>query len=117
MKNGAIQIVLKPQTLSNESISLSFGCFKDESQINESESRDCYKSIDISNHLRKNFDTKWKELNIPIKCLDNNDFELSHLTNRAQFSTSGNWKLDIHSIKYINNQGYNSCSINISDYE
>lgn len=117
MKNGAIQIVLKPQTLSNESISLSFGCFKDESQINESESSDCYKSIDISNYLRENFDTKWKELNIPIKCLDNNDFELSHLTNRAQLSTSGNWKLDIHSIKYINNQGYNSCSINISDYE
>ena len=117
MKDGVIQLVLKPQTLSDESITLSFGCFKNEDQIRESGSRDCYKTIDISNYLHKNFDNKWKELNIPIKCLDDDNFELSNITNRGQLSTTGNWKLDVHSIKYINNQGYNSCSINISDYE
>ena len=67
--------------------------------------------------LKDNFDNNWKEINIPIQCLMSSDFEASNLTLRSQLSTTGDWEIELHSIKFINKQGYNSCSATISNYE
>ncbi len=117
MENGSVQLILRPKKLSSEKLTLDFGCYKTQEQIKNSESSVCYKSIDLTKILKDNFDNNWKEINIPIQCLFNPDFEPSNLTLRSQFGSSGNWEIELHSIKFINNTGYNSCSLNISDYE
>ena len=117
MENGSVQLILRPKKLSSEKLTLDFGCYKTQEQIKNSESSVCYKSIDLTKILKDNFDNNWKEINVPIQCLFNPDFEPSNLTLRSQFGSSGNWEIELHSIKFINNTGYNSCSLNISDYE
>ena len=117
MKSGSVQLILRPKKISSEKITLDFGCYKTEEQIKNSGSSVCYKSIDLTTMLKDNFDNNWKEVNIPIQCLMSSDFEASNLTLRSQLSTTGDWELELHSIKFINNQGYNSCSATISNYE
>ena len=117
MKSGSVQLILRPKKISSERITLDFGCYKTQEQIKNSGSSVCYKSIDLTTMLKDNFDNNWKEVNIPIQCLMSSDFEASNLTLRSQLSTTGDWELELHSIKFINNQGYNSCSATISNYE
>ena len=117
MKNGSVQLILRPKKISSEKITLDFGCYKTQEQINNSGSSVCYKSIDLTTMLKDNFDNNWKEINIPIQCLMSSDFEASNLTLRSQLSTTGDWEIELHSIKFINKQGYNSCSATISNYE
>ena len=117
MQSGSVQLVLRPKKISPEKITLDFGCYKTEEQIKNSKSSVCYKSIDLTKILKDNFDNNWKEINIPIQCLINLDFEPSNLTLRSQLSTTGDWEIELHSIKFINNTGYNSCSLDSKNYE
>jgi len=50
-------------------------------------------------------------------CLDDANFNISSITSRANLGTEGDWIVDIHSVKYINNKGYNACKLNSANYE
>jgi hypothetical protein len=54
---------------------------------------------------------------MPLSCLDNKDFELSTITSRAKLATRGDWVIDIHSIKYKNNQAPKACKLYSEHYE
>ena len=48
--------------------------------------------------------------------LDNDDFEISSIA-KAKLATIGDWIVDVHSIKYKNNQELKSCKLHIEEYE
>jgi hypothetical protein len=54
---------------------------------------------------------------MPLACLDNNDFEISSITSKAKLATVGGWMVDVHSIKYKNNQELKSCKLHLEEYE
>jgi hypothetical protein len=45
------------------------------------------------------------------------NFDITSITSRASIATQGNWIIDVHSLKYINNKGYNACKITSENYE
>ena len=117
MTNGTIQIILRANNIANKSIFLTLGCIKNDYQILMSGNKDCLKTFDISEFFKEDNLNEWQILDIPLSCLEGNKFELSALTTRTKLETEGNWEFDIHSIKYLNQQGYNSCTSNIRSYE
>ena len=117
MKNGSIQLIIRVNNLAKEGLYLNFSCNKDKDQLVSSKSTKCFKGFEISEKFSEVNLNKWQTVNIPIHCLGGDDFELSSISTRAQIQTIGNWDIDIHSIKYISNQGYNSCKIYTQDYE
>jgi len=117
MNKGAIQLVVRPNKVSNKKISFNIGCSKTEESIKNSGSNICYQSFDLSNALADNKTNEWQVIEIPLACLEVDNFNLSSITSRASFSTEGNWILDVHSVKYINNKGYNACKIKSVSYE
>jgi hypothetical protein len=54
---------------------------------------------------------------MPFACLDNNDFEISSITSKAKIATVGDWIVDVHSVKYKNNQELKSCKLHLEEYE
>ena len=62
---------------------------------------------------------KTKEYNVFTdgSCLNNDSFEISSITSRAKLATSGDWVVDIHSIKYLNNMEMKTCKLLSEDYE
>lgn len=117
MNQGAIQLVVRPNKVSNKKISFNIGCSKTEESIKNSDSNICYQSFDLSNALADNKTNEWQVIEIPLACLEVDNFNLSSITSRASISTEGNWILDVHSMKYINNKGYNACKIKSVGYE
>jgi beta-glucosidase len=116
MSEGSVQIIMRAKNLSKDNMYLNFACNKNDNQINLY-GNTCFKKFTISENFSDTNLNQWQLINIPLKCFDDQDFELSAITTRAQLQTKGNWNIDIHSIKYINNQGYNSCKIYSQDYE
>ena len=117
MKNGSIQLIIRVNNLAKEGLYLNFSCNKDKDQLVSSKSTKCFKGFEVSEKFSEVNLNKWQTVNIPIHCLGGDDFELSSISTRTQIQTIGNWDIDIHSIKYISNQGYNSCKIYTQDYE
>ena len=117
MVNGALELVMRVKDISNDGIELSTQCFKDENQIKISGSSECYKSFDLSEILKSQPTGKWIKIIMPLACLDNNDFEISSITSKAKLATVGNWVVDVHSIKYKNNQNLKSCKLYTEEYE
>ena len=116
MKNGSLELILKPQSSSDKKIELVIQCSKDVNQINISGTKECYKSFDLSKLLNDE-PNNWKKITMPLSCLDNKDFELSTITSRAKLATRGDWVIDIHSIKYKNNQAPKACKLYSEHYE
>jgi hypothetical protein len=77
----------------------------------------CYKSFDLSEALTSQPVGKWIKIMMPLACLDNNDFEISSITSKAKLATVGDWMVDVHSIKYKNNQELKSCKLHLEEYE
>ena len=69
------------------------------------------KSFDLSEALTSKPVGKWIKIIMPLACLDNNDFEISAITSKAKLATVGDWMVDVHSIKYKNNQELKSCKL------
>ena len=117
MKNGSLELILKPQSSSNKKIELVIQCSKDVNQINISGTKECYKAFDLSNLLIDEPIGVWKKITMPFSCLNNDNFEISSITSRAKLATSGDWVVDIHSIKYLNNMEMKTCKLLSEDYE
>ena len=117
MNQGAIQLIVRPKVVSNKKISFSIGCSKTQESIDNTNSDVCYQSFDLSNIFINNALNAWQAIEIPLACLQINNFDLSSITTRALIATEGNWIVDIHSVKYINNKGYNTCKISSENYE
>ena len=116
MINGYLELIMKVSSSSDQKIELSLQCYKNQNQINLTESKECYKSFDLS-ELLNDQPNNWKKIIMPLSCLDNKDFELSTITSRAKLATRGNWVIDIHSIKYKNNQAPKACKLYSEHYE
>jgi hypothetical protein len=54
---------------------------------------------------------------MPFSCLNNDSFEISSITSRAKLATNGDWVVDIHSIKFINNREIKTCKLLSENYE
>jgi hypothetical protein len=117
MKNGSLELILKPQSSSDKKIELVIQCSKDVNQINISGTKECYKAFDLSNLLIDEPIGVWKKITMPFSCLNNDNFEISSITSRAKLATSGDWVVDIHSIKYLNNMEMKTCKLLSEDYE
>ena len=117
MKNGSLELILKPQSLSDKKIELVIQCSKNVNQINISGTKECYKAFDLSNLLIDEPIGVWKKITMPFSCLNNDNFEISSITSRAKLATSGDWVVDIHSIKYLNNMEIKTCKLLSEDYE
>ena len=117
MDNGSLELILKPQSSSDKKIELVIQCSKNVNQINISGTKECYKSFDLSDLLKDESLGNWKKITMPFSCLNNNSFEISSITSRAKLATSGNWVVDIHSVKYINNKEMKTCKLLSEDYE
>ena len=117
MKNGSLELILKPQSSSDKKIELIIQCSKDVNQINISGTKECYKAFDLSNLLIDEPIGVWKKITMPFSCLNNDNFEISSITSRAKLATSGDWVVDIHSIKYLNNMEMKTCKLLSEDYE
>ena len=117
MKNGSLELILKPQSSSDKKIELVIQCSKDVNQINISGTKECYKSFDLSNLLIDEPIGVWKKITMPFSCLNNDNFEISSITSRAKLATSGDWVVDIHSIKYLNNMEIKTCKLLSEDHE
>ena len=117
MKNGSLELILKPQSSSDKKIELVIQCSKDVNQINISGTKECYKAFDLSNLLIDESIGVWKKITMPFSCLNNDNFEISSVTSRAKLATSGDWVVDIHSIKYLNNMEMKTCKLLSEDYE
>ena len=116
MINGSLELIMKVSSSSDPKIELSLQCYKNQNQINLTESKECYKSFDLSKLLNDE-PNNWKKITMPLSCLDNKDFELSTITSRAKLATRGDWVIDIHSIKYKNNQASKACKLYSEHYE
>ena len=117
MKNGSLELILRPQSLSDKKIELVMQCSKNANQINISGTQDCYKAFDLSNLLKDEPLGAWKKITMPFSCLNNDSFEVSSITSRAKLATTGDWVVDIHSIKFINNREIKTCKLLSEDYE
>ena len=117
MKNGSLELILKPQSLSDKKIELVIQCSKNVNQINISGTKECYKAFDLSNLLKDESLGVWKKITMPFSCLNNDSFEISSITSRAKLATSGDWVIDIHSIKYLNNMEMKTCKLLSENYE
>ena len=117
MVNGALELVMRAKNLSNDDLELITQCQKNENQIKASGSAECYKSFDLSEALTSQPVGKWIKIIMPLACLDNNDFEISSITSKAKLATVGDWMVDVHSIKYKNNQELKSCKLHLEEYE
>ena len=117
MKNGSLELILKPQSSSDKKIELVIQCSKDVNQINISGTKECYKAFDLSNLLKDESIGVWKKITMPFSCLNNDSFEISSITSRAKLATSGDWVVDIHSIKYLNYMEMKTCKLLSEDYE
>ena len=117
MKNGSLELILKPQSSSDKKIELVIQCSKNVNQINISGTKECYKAFDLSNLLQDESLGTWKKITMPFSCLNNDSFEISSITSRAKLATSGDWVVDIHSIKYLNNMEMKTCKLLSEDYE
>ena len=117
MKNGSLELILKPQSSSDKKIELVIQCSKDVNQINISGTKECYKAFDLSYLLIDEPIGVWKKITMPFSCLNNDNFEISSITSRAKLATSGDWVVDIHSIKYLNNMEMKTCKLLSEDYE
>ena len=117
MVNGALELVMRVKNLSNDGLELITQCRKNENQIKVSGSAKCYKSFDLSEALTSQPVDKWIKITMPLACLDNNDFEISSITSKAKLATVGDWIVDVHSIKYKNNQELKSCKLHLQEYE
>ena len=117
MKNGSLELILKPQLSSDKKIELVIQCSKNVNQINISGTEECYKAFDLSNLLKDESLGAWKKITMPFSCLNNDNFEISSITSRAKLATSGDWVVDIHSIKYLNNMEIKTCKLLSEDYE
>ena len=117
MKNGSLELILKPQSLSDKKIELVIQCSKNVNQINISGTKECYKAFDLSNLLKDESLGVWKKITMPFSCLNNDSFEISSITSRAKLATSGDWVVDIHTIKYLNNMEIKTCKLLSEDYE
>ncbi len=117
MVNGALEMVMRVKNLSNDDLELITQCQKNENQIKASGSAKCYKSFDLSEALTSQLVDKWIKIIMPLACLDNDDFEISSITSKAKLATVGDWMVDVHSIKYKNNQELKSCKLHIEEYE
>ena len=74
-------------------------------------------AFDLSNLLKDKPLGVWKKITMPFSCLNNDSFEISSITSRAKLATSGDWVVDIHSIKYVNNMEMKICKLLSEDYE
>ena len=117
MKNGSLELILRPQSSSDKKIELVMQCSKNANQINISGTQDCYRSFDLSNLLKDKPLGVWKKITMPFSCLNNDSFEISSITSRAKLATSGDWVVDIHSIKDGNKMEMKICKLLSEDYE
>jgi len=117
MNQGSIQLIIRPKKISNKKISFNIACSKSQETINSTNSNICYQSFDLSKNLKDSTLNRWQVIEIPLTCLQVNNFDLSSITSRASIATKGNWIVDVHSVKYINNKGYNACKITSENYE
>ena len=117
MQDGSLELVIRSQNLSNKKLDLVIECSKNEEQIKISGTIECYQSFNLSNLFKEELIGKWQKITMPLSCLNNKNFELSFVTSRAKLVTSGDWILDIHSIKYLNNKESKTCKLLSEDYE
>ena len=117
MQDVSLELVLRSQNLSGKKLELVIECTKNEEQINISGTKNCYQSFDLSNLLKEELIGKWQKITMPLSCLNSKNFEISSVTSRAKLVTSGDWVLDIHSIKYLNNKESKTCKLLSEDYE
>ena len=117
MNQGSIELIIRPHQIASEELKFSIGCSKTSEEIKTSGSDICYKSFDLSNILKDNKGNEWQVIDLPLICLDDANFNISSITSRANLGTEGDWIVDIHSVKYINNKGYTACKLNSANYE
>ena len=117
MENGFLELILKPQLTTNKKNELVIQCSKNVNQINISGTKECYRAFDLTNLLKDESLGVWKKITMPFSCLNNDSFEISSITSRAKLATSGDWVVDIHSIKYLNNMEIKTCKLLSEDYE
>ena len=117
MKNGSRELILRPKSSSDKKIELVMQCSKNANQINISGTQDCYKAFDLSNLLKDEPLGAWKKITMPFSCLNNDSVEISSITSRAKLATTGDWVVDIHSIKFINNREIKTCKLLSENYE
>jgi hypothetical protein len=117
MVNGALELVMRVKNFSNDDLELITQCRKNENQIKLSGSAKCYKSFNLSQPLTSQSVDKWIKIIMPLACLDDNDFEISSISSKAKLATVGDWIVDVHSIKYKNNQELKSCKLHLEEYE
>ena len=117
MQDGSLELILRSQNLSDKTLELVIECSKNQEQINMSGTKECYQSFNLSNILKKELTGAWQKITMPLSCLNNKNFEISSITSRAKLTTSGDWVLDIHSIKYLNNKKAETCKLLSEDYE
>lgn len=117
MQDGSLELILRSQNLPDKTLELVIECSKNQEQINMSGTKECYQSFNLSNILKKELTGAWQKITMPLSCLNNKNFEISSITSRAKLTTSGDWVLDIHSIKYLNNKKAETCKLLSEDYE
>ena len=117
MQDGSLELILRSQNLPDKTLELVIECSKNQEQTNMSGTKECYQSFNLSNILKKELTGAWQKITMPLSCLNNKNFEISSITSRAKLTTSGDWVLDIHSIKYLNNKKAETCKLLSEDYE
>ena len=117
MQDGSLELILRSQNLPDKTLELVIECSKNQEQINMSGTKECYQSFNLSNILKKELTGAWQKITMPLSCLNNKNFEISSITSRAKLTTSGDWVLDMHSIKYLNNKKAETCKLLSEDYE
>ncbi|MDB4661316.1 exo 1,3/1,4-beta-D-glucan glucohydrolase [Gammaproteobacteria bacterium] len=117
MQDGSLELILRSQNLPDKTLELVIECSKNQEQINMSGTKECYQSFNLSNILKKELTGAWQKITMPLSCLNNKNFEISSITSRAKLTTNGDWVLDIHSIKYLNNKKAETCKLLSEDYE
>jgi len=117
MQDGSLELILRSQNLPDKTLELVIECSKNQEQTNMSGTKECYQSFNLSNILKKELTGAWQKITMPLSCLNNKNFEISSITSRAKLTTIGDWVLDIHSIKYLNNKKAETCKLLSEDYE
>ena len=96
MKNPHYEIDLKVNRSGKSSIYFGATCAGNGYEI-------CRGTIDITKLFNNKKLTDWSKIQLPISCLKEAGLDLSNVDIRSLLLTNGNWDIDIHSIKVLDN--------------
>ena len=96
MKNPHYEIDLKVNRSGKSSIYFGATCAGNGYEI-------CRGTIDITKLFNNKKLADWSKIQLPISCLKEAGLDLSNMDIRSLLLTNGNWDIDIHSIKVLDN--------------